>query len=129
VAGLIDGKSMRKAALDAGYTEAMADNAGQKILPAARAEFEKALARKIPIAHLVQRIAEGLNAQETKLAQFEGSYTDARHLVAWGERRRYAELTAKLLGYLVERVELTGDDGGPVEFADARERLLAGLAR
>ncbi len=129
VAGLVEGKSMRKAAIDAGYTQAMADKAGQKILPGAREEFKAALAKAIPISKLVQRISQGLNANETKLSQFEGTYTDARTLVSWGERRRYAELAAKLFGFLVLKVELGGDDGGPLEFIDARERLLAALAR
>lgn len=129
VKGLVAGKSMRRAALDAGYTQAMADNAGQKILPGVRSEFREALALAIPISHLVKRIAEGLNSHETKLAQFEGTFVDQRTLVSWGERRRYAELAAKLLGYLVDRLELTGEAGGPIELADARERLLAQLAR
>src|SRR5438105_11754639 len=102
VAGLVEGKSMYRAALDAGYSKSMAKNAGEKILPGARNEFKKELARKIPHAVLIRRIAEGLNAKDTKLAQFEGGFSDERHLVAWETRRRYAELTAKLLGYLVE---------------------------
>ena len=47
VAGLVAGKSMRRAALDAGYTTSMADNAGRKIMPGARAEFKQALNGKI----------------------------------------------------------------------------------
>jgi len=128
VAGLVNGLSMRRAALNAGYTETMANHAGEKILPGARQEFTPALAKAIPIAKLVQRIAQGLNANETKLAQLEGTYTDARTLVAWDERRRYAELVAKLLGFLVEKVELGGDDGGPLDLISAREKLFAVLA-
>src|SRR5437867_239038 len=59
-AGLIEGKSMRQAALAAGYTESMAHNASIKILPGARAEFGAELAKKIPLDKLVARIAEGL---------------------------------------------------------------------
>jgi len=116
VAGLIEGKSMRKAALDAGYTQSMADNASHRIMPGAQEEFKAELGRKIPHAVLVKRIAEGLDAKETKFAQMEGNFTDRRDLVAWGIRLRYAELAAKLLGFLVERVELGQSDEGPLNF-------------
>lgn len=114
VEGLIVGKSMRRAALDAGYTQAMADNAGNEIMPRVRKEFQEQLRRKVPHAKLIQRIAEGLNAKETRLAQFEGDYTDQRHLVNYSERRRYAELALKILGFLVEKVEVGGSEEGPV---------------
>jgi hypothetical protein len=117
VAGLIEGKSMRRAALDAGYSQSMADNAGHKILPGAREEFKQELARRVPYAKLVQRIVEGLNARELKLAQFEGEYTDKRYLVDYSERRRYAELVLKLFGYLKEQAEITGtEDAPPLNF-------------
>ena len=116
VEGLINGKSMRRAALDAGYTPSMADKAGQKILPGAQHEFRDALAARIPLDRLVSRIAEGLDATETKLAQKDGKFTSKRELIAWEARRRYAELTAKLMGYLVERIELGGPDNGPLNF-------------
>lgn len=130
VEGLIDGKSMRKAALDAGYTPAMADKAGEKIFPAAQKEFREQLDRAIPNAVLIKRIAEGLNAKETRLAQFEGEYTDTRHLTNWSERRRYVELATKLKGYLVDKVELGGPDGGKIPLTvegidEALTKLLA----
>ena len=106
VAGLIDGKSMRRAALDAGYSQSMANNAGLKILPGAREEFKRELSRKVPHGRLVQRIVEGLDARTIKLAQFEGDFTDKRYFIDYSERRRYVELAAKLLGYLVEKVEV-----------------------
>jgi hypothetical protein len=129
VKGLIEGKSMRRAALDAGFTQSMADKAGEKIFPNARAEFQDELSKAVPIARLVARIAKGLDAKETKLASFEGSFEDSRDMIAWGERRHYAELAAKLLGFLVSKVELTGEGGGPIELTDAHERLLAKVAR
>jgi hypothetical protein len=116
VAGLIDGKSMRKAAVDAGYTQSMADKAGEKILPGAREEFQAVLARKVPNEVLVRRIAEGLNAKETKLSQIDGEFTDERHLVAWSERRRMVELASKLLGYMVEQVEIGQSEEAPLNF-------------
>jgi hypothetical protein len=116
VAGLIDGKSMRRAALDAGFSQSMANNAGTKILPGAREEFKRELSRKVPRGKLIQRIAEGLDARAMKLAQFEGDFTDKRYLVDYSERRRYTQLAAKLLGYLVEKVEVTGAEQAPLDF-------------
>ncbi len=132
---------MRRAALDAGYSPSMANNAGLKILPGAREEFKRALGRKVPHGKLVQRIVEGLDARAIKLAQFEGAYTDKRHMVDYSERRRYVELAAKLMGYLVDKVEVASPeepplnfelnvhfrdskDGRPVEEAEAARRKL-----
>ena len=104
---------MYRAARDAGYSHSMAKNASEKIMPGAREEFMRELACKIPQAKLIRRIAEGLDAKQTKLAQFQGDFTDHRHMVDWSERRRYAELIAKLLGLLVEKVEVAGRDEQP----------------
>lgn len=130
VAGLIDGKSMRKAALDAGYTESMADNAGRKILPGAQTEFQQELEQAIPRARLIKRISEGLDAKETKVAQYEGEFTDTKNLVSYSERRRYAELIAKLQGLLIERVEVGTDKPleVKVDISIARDKLLGKLA-
>lgn len=116
VDGLIEGKSQRKAATDAGFSESMADNFKQKILPGLVDEFRDELEKKVPHAILIQRITEGLSAFETKHALFEGKFSDTRNLVSFSERRHYVELTAKLLGYLVQRVEIGGKDSGPLEF-------------
>ena len=133
VEGLIDGKSMRKAAIDAGYSQSMANDAGRKILPRVQEEFRDQLAKRIPLEKLVGRIAEGLDATETKFAQKDGKFTSTRTLISWEARRRYAELTAKLMGYLVERIELGGPDSGPLNFdfnvsfvdpAEVRSRLM-----
>ena len=52
----------------------------------------------------------------------------------YNEVLRGAELLAKYLGMFVERTEITGKDGGPIEYekvkedADAFARTIAGLA-
>ena len=136
VQGLIDGKSMRRAALDAGYTPSMAKNASHRIMPAAREEFEAELERRIPEAKLVQRIAEGLDAVETRLAQYKGKFTSGQRLVAWESRRRYVELACKLKGYLVEWVQLSNSEEGPLAFdlkvnfvdpEEVRNKLMEGV--
>jgi phage terminase small subunit len=113
VKGLMGGKSTRRAALDAGYTQNMADKAGEKIMPNAIAEFRAELRKRISLTKLSQRIAEGLDAKETKLAQHKGKFTGRRDLVAFGERREYTELAARLMGLADEKVEI--DTRGPLE--------------
>jgi hypothetical protein len=92
----------------------MAKNASHRIMRGAREEFQAELERKLPRKKLIRRIVEGLDAKETKLAQYEGKYTDSRNLIAGEVRRRYAELAARLLDYLRERIELTGSEEAPL---------------
>lgn len=99
VEGLAGGKSARRAALDAGYAESTAAHADRDILPAAERNFQDIVRRHLPAEKVVERIAAGLDAKETKFATFEGKITDSRDTIAWGERRMYAELAAKLGGY------------------------------
>jgi len=63
--------------------------------PGVRAELEKILRRWIDPEKLGRRIAEGLDAMETKFAQVEGQFTDAREVIAWGERRAYIEMVGR----------------------------------
>lgn len=94
--GIVEGKSVRAAALEAGYSpqtaahpEDLLDTVGMR----------KALAHLIaPPEKIAQRINEGLDAMETKFFQFEGMVSDSRDVIAWGERRQYAELAARLKG-------------------------------
>jgi hypothetical protein len=44
---------------------------------------------------------EGVGATETKFFSHEGKVQDSRDVVAWSERRQYAELAAEYGGYHV----------------------------
>jgi hypothetical protein len=114
IKGLIAGKSMAQSARDAGYTETMAGNAGQKIMPAVREEFQRILAEHAPPSKLAETIAAGLDAEETEFAKFEGRITDERNVIAWGERRGYAELAAKIYGYTDSKMDVT--HSGRIEY-------------
>ena len=46
-----------------------------------------------------------------------------------GDLHAVAHVSDRTEGKVVGRLELTGSDGGPLEFADARSRLLGRLAR
>ena len=107
---------------------------GGKSCQARDAEFKDELARKVPRAKLIQRIVEGLEAKKVMLVQFEGEYTDQRYLVDHSERRRYAELTLELFGFLKEQGDLSGPEEVPVTYelnvhsvSNAREKLLRKL--
>lgn len=116
---------MRQAALDAGYSESTAAHADRNIIPAAERNFRDLVRRHIPAELVIQRIAEGLSATETKIATWEGEITDQRDLVAWGERRMYAELAAKLGGYYqpTERVDFVHKE----DPTSVRAQLMAKL--
>ncbi len=126
VEGLTDGKSARRAALDAGYSESSADHATTEILPAAERAFCEVIRRAIPVERLVQRLNEGLDAVEVKVAASDGKITDQREFVDYGERRAYAELIVKLGGHFVptSRIE---SPRPPVDIEDVREELIRKL--
>ena len=101
VEGLTEGKSARRAALDAGYSESSADHATTEILPVVERAFGEVIRSAIPVERLVQRLDEGLDAVEVKVAAFEGKISDQREFVDYGQRRAYAELIVKLGGHFV----------------------------
>lgn len=94
--GLIEGKSVRAAALDAGYSPNTAQHPSDVLDTVAMRE---AMSRLIASPEkIAQRINEGLDATETIFAKFEGRITDSVNVIAWGERRMYADLAAELKG-------------------------------
>lgn len=126
VDGLTKGKSARQAALDAGYAESTAAHAGRDIIPATERNFQDLVRRHIPAELVIMRIAEGLSAMETKLATCEGKITDQRELIAWGERRMWAELASKLGGYYQpsERIDFVKKEDAEAQRAQMIARLL-----
>jgi hypothetical protein len=72
VAGVVNGKTKRKAARDAGFPQSMADNAKQKIedKPAVKALLTDLLdAAGATDEFIARRIREGLDAMHTKILQ------------------------------------------------------------
>ena len=105
-----NGKSTHAAALDAGYTPQTAKDAGNIIArPNVRAEFERLLEKYAPLEKVAKRVSEGLDAKETKFFQSEGKVTATRTVIAWGERRRYAEL----VGRFRNLISFEGQPPGP----------------
>jgi hypothetical protein len=108
--GIIEGgKSVFAAAIDAGYSPNTAQHPSDLLDTSA---MRKALAHLLaPAEKIAQRINEGLDAMETKFFQFQGTVSDTRDVIAWSERRQYAELAARLKG-LTPGVEFDPLDSG-----------------
>lgn len=110
VEGLTEGKSARRAALEAGYSESSAAHATTEILPAVEKAFGEVIRTVIPVERLVQRLNEGLDAVEVKVATFEGKITDQKAFADFGQRRAYAELIVKLGGHFVPTSRIDSPD-------------------
>lgn len=65
-----------------------------------KAAFARLVRRAAPAHKVAQILADGLEAKETKFFQYEGRVTDSRDVIAWGERRAYAQLAAEYGGYV-----------------------------
>jgi hypothetical protein len=101
--GISELKSQERAALDAGYSPSVARHA-HRILEGTNvsAEFQTILLNWVDPDKIGQRIAEGLDAMETIFFRYRGAVTDSVNVIAWSERRAYAEIAAKYAGYYVD---------------------------
>lgn len=111
----LDGLSNSDAARKAGYAETSVNSQKPAVNPRVKATLAELLLLEIPLDVAATKIREGINACETKIATFEGQITDTKDFIAWGERRAYLELWAKLTGNVTSKVELTGAGGGPLQ--------------
>lgn len=110
VEGLSQGKTKMQAALDAGYAESVAKTAKQHIeTDDVREAFAQLIRATIPAEKIVGRIAEGLDAMETKLFSFQGLVFDREDMISWTERREYAKLAAEFGGYFKPTQRTEGD--------------------
>lgn len=90
--------SKRQAARNAGFADSTSISRIET--PTLKAQFSKLLRQHIPAHKIAQRIAEGLDAQETKFFQFEGRVSDSRDVINYAERRQYAKLAAEFGQYV-----------------------------
>jgi len=115
VRGRLDGKSKKEAALDAGFSETMAEHAADKIETSdVREAFALLIREMIPPEQIAKAIVEGMTATETKFFSHEGVVQDQRQVPAWSERRQYAELAAEYGGYHKPSKGDQGQGGGGV---------------
>lgn len=131
---MIDGlsklQSQQAAALRAGYAPSVARHAG-RILQGVnvRSAFQDIAQAWCDPEKVGQRIAEGLDAMESKFFQFEGGITDRADVISWSERRQYAELAARVCGYHVDKQEVEVKHGLSADTASKElDELLASIA-
>lgn len=102
IQGIVEGKSARRAAREAGYSQSMSDKANEKVfrgpvLDALNMELE---AIGCTGNHLAQRIFEGTNAKMVKVATYEGKITHVREFVDMEQRGRYIDRALELKGHI-----------------------------
>ena len=103
---VLSGKTKKEARDIAKYSEST--RSSQIESPRVKAAFAQLLRRHIPAHVLAKRVAEGVNATETKFFAHEGRVVDQREVVAWGPRKAFAEIAAEWGGY-VEKDKAAGD--------------------
>jgi hypothetical protein len=97
---IVEGKSVHKAALEAGYSPRTAHNPGDLL---DTRKMREALSQLLtPIEEVAARINEGLDAERTEFAKFEGRISDQVDCVDFEQRRKYAELNLRLRGLLTD---------------------------
>lgn len=109
----VEGKSKRQASVAAGY----AVNTPAKRIeaqPDVRQAFAALIRETIPPEQIAKAIAEGISAKETKFFAHEGKVQDERQVVAWSERRQYAQLATEYGGYHVPDKDDREQGGGVI---------------
>jgi hypothetical protein len=99
----IAGKSKKQAALEAGYSKAMAEHPAKIETPDVKMAFTELIQQAIPPER---------GTLETKFFSHEGVVQDKREVVNWSERRQYAAMAAEMGGYHVPD-KSDRDQGGP----------------
>ena len=110
VEALPHSKSVAEAARIAGYSEKRAKQAGRESLLSVTVQSMIVQARielpnqGVTVDHLCKRIAEGLDAYETKFFAHKGQIRETVDFVDFGERLKYIRLACEILGILPGRV-------------------------
>jgi hypothetical protein len=106
------GLSKRQAKNLAGYAASTSSYSVEN--SSVKAALARLIRQAVPAHVIVQRIAEGVSAEETKFFQKEGKVMDERNVVAWTERREYLKLAAEY-GLYVEpdSANVNIGEGGP----------------
>lgn len=99
------GMSKKQSALKAGYSESVAKSVNAHIeTPDVKLAFRQAIENHAPYQKVALRVAEGLDAMETKFFQKDGFVMESKDVIAWSERRMYAELAAQMGDYWTPKV-------------------------
>jgi hypothetical protein len=106
VDGMLDGKTKKQAALDAGYTQGMAHNVLRKIenKPRVKALIETALKEAgLDEKAIAAKMVEGMNATLVKTASENGVISDERTYPDYNARHKFLETVLGFKGVLEDR--------------------------
>jgi hypothetical protein len=93
----LEGKSMREAALKAGFTTSVANKAGERLEPPHTTRIRQALEHAgVTTNHLANVIKDGLSAVKVVTSPTEPD----REVTDYGERRQYTKLALEAMGEL-----------------------------
>lgn len=110
IEGIVAGKSTRQAALDAGYSERMANHAGELLGTEALRGF---LQKRLSLEKIADRIDEGMDATRSEIIVMgrKGHETvRIEETPDYTERRQSAALAARLIGAdPSSKIEVHGD--------------------
>jgi hypothetical protein len=124
----LGGKTKKEAALEAGYSESMAENALAKIeSKEVRLAFQHMARQAVPVEKILVRLSEGLDASRVRPVISGKEVIDTIEEPDYRERREYLVLAAKFGGYYVEKSEV--DLNGEINVRTPRERILELLER
>ncbi len=125
VEGLVSGKSKKRAALDAGYSESMAAKATAKIEGReVRRAFQELARASVPAEKIVQRLQEGMDAVRSKPVVSGNKVIETIEEPDYRERREYLTLAAKFGGHFVDKSELEVSGGVDVSPNERIRELL-----
>lgn len=109
IKALMDGKTLKGAAISAGYAENSAGAQASALLkhPDAKQAFAHVMEREgITDEFLARKIRRLLSAKEVKFFQKDGKVIESRTVNALETQRKTAELATKLKGHLKDRSEV-----------------------
>jgi phage terminase small subunit len=109
-AGRLSGKSKAQAALEAGFSPAMANTPSKIETPDVTDAMRSLLDEMIPLEHLALRIKEGTNAMKTEFAKHNGKIKDEVDTIDHAQRHNFVKLALSIKG--VKGVApVTSEDG------------------
>jgi hypothetical protein len=104
------GQTKKDAALGAGFPASVAEHPGAEIeTPEVRRALQKAIRAAIPPEKIIQRLAEGLDAEQSQVLTLGGvnnMRTEVLKSPDFRERREYLKLAAEYGGYHVQKQEI-----------------------
>ena len=105
--GLLEGKTQKQAALDAGYSVKDPDGSAYQALQIIKDKAPDLFARHglDDDSFIEKYLLPALNAQETKFFAHEGVVKDQRDVIAWGPRTNTNALVARMKGLIIENRE------------------------